>query len=349
MKSALTLLFVVACAQPSDPNAPRTFTFGPFDVQPAQELTDLCIAATLDNDEPMYINSVEMNGGVGIHHSNWFWVPDNLAFNFPDGAWNCSDGGGVGHPFTQEAAGFFGGVLFAQSTQAANEIQAFPTGAAIRVPPHSRVLATIHLLNLGDEPLSIPLSLTLTPIAERDVAKTLLGFVMMNESIALPPHQSSKFSVECDLAPQWQILYDQGRVASPTIDLKLYHALSHYHSLGTGLTFEAVRDSDGVGEMIWQTSKLTTGDKLGGMLDPPFDLSGRSKVRFSCSFDNPRDTTVTWGNGDGEMCILFGFSDSGFVWTSGVVTGGNPGTPVDVNGVTEFTADRCSVLVVEGQ
>jgi len=351
MKGALTsLLLVAACgAEPVDPTAARTFEFGPFAMQPGEELTDLCVAATLDNDEPMYINAVEMNGALGIHHSNWFWVPDNLAFNFPDGAWNCSDGGGVGHPFTQEAAGFFGGVLFAQSTQATHEVQAFPTGAAIRVPPHSRVIATVHLLNLGDDSLTVPLSLTLRPIAEQDAEKVLVGFVMMNESIALPPLKASKFTVECDLAPQWKMLYDQGRVASETIDIKLYHALSHYHSLGTGLTFEALRDGDGGGEMVWETNTRIGGDKLGGMLDPPFDLAGHSKLRFSCSFDNTRDTTVTWGNGDGEMCIMFGFSDSPYVWSAGVVTGGNPGPSAEVNGVTEFTATGCTVLAVEAK
>ena len=349
-RAVWTVLLVAACgAEPIDPTAARTFEFGPFELQPTEELTDLCVAATLDNDEPIYVNAVEMNGGIGIHHSNWFWVPDNQAFNFPDGAWDCKDGGGVGRPFTQEAAGFFGGVLFAQSTQATNERQAFPAGAAVRVPPHSRIIATIHLLNLGDETRRVPLSLTINPIAERDVEKLLVGFVMMNLSIALPPQKSSKFTVECDLAERWQALYAQGFVASETIDFKLYHALSHYHSLGTGLQFEALRDGDGGGDMVWETSPRLTGDKLGGMLDPPFDLRGHSKLRFSCSYDNPHDRTVTWGNGDGEMCILFGFSDAKHVWSAGMVSSDSPGSSVENQGVTEFTTTGCTVLAVEAK
>ena len=87
----------------------------------------------------------------------------------------------------------------------------------------------------------------------------------------------------------------------------------------------------------------------GRFYQPVFDLTGHSKLRFGCSFDNPRDTTVTWGNGDGEMCIMFGFSDSKYVWSAGVVGAGNAGPSMDVNGTTVFTATGCTVLSVEAK
>ena len=47
----------------------------------------------------------------------------------------------------------------------------FPTGVAIVIPPHSRIVAGTHLLNPGDEMRSTSRSsLKITPIAERDDA-----------------------------------------------------------------------------------------------------------------------------------------------------------------------------------
>jgi hypothetical protein len=84
------------------------------------------------------------------------------------------------------------------------------------------------------------------------------------------------------------------------------------------------------------------------MLDPPFDMKGHSKIRFSCTFDNPRDATVHWGNGDQEMCIVFAYSDSNMVWSSGVVSPGDPGAAVTTGGIIDFTAPACTVLTIDG-
>jgi hypothetical protein len=341
----LACVAAAACGA-SDPDAQKTFTFGPFTLAPGDELADLCVAVTLHNTEPIYVNSAELAGAPGIHHSNWFWVPDTGAFNFPEGAFTCSDGGGVGHPFDQATAAAFGGVLFAQSTQATHELQAFPPGAAIRIPPRARIIATLHLVNATDAPLEVPLALTLAPLAERDVTTLMVGFAIENESLALPPHARSRFTVECDLTATWASLYARGQVASDHIDFKLYHALAHYHARGTALTFEAIRD-DGTVDTVWSTANRI-GDEMGGVLDPPFDLTGHAKLRMGCTFDNPGDATIRWGNADGEMCIAFAFSDSNLVWSAGVLAaGGDPGPSVDDSGVMSYTAPGCQIVTAD--
>ena len=89
------------------------------------------------------------HGGPGFHHSNWLFVPaSNPAtgvigpFDGPDGTFTCADRG-----FDQAVAALKGGVLFAQSTQAQHDVQKFPAGAVIQIPAHSKIVATIHLLN----------------------------------------------------------------------------------------------------------------------------------------------------------------------------------------------------------
>jgi hypothetical protein len=110
------------------------------------------------------------------------------------------------------------------------------------------------------------------------------------------------------------------------------------------MTLEALRDSDGGSEMMFDTSSRI-GDGLAAVLDPPFSMVGHSKIRFSCEFDNPRDTTVGWGVGDQEMCIVFAFTDSPMVWSGGVPYVEDPGPGVDNNGVIEFNHGCVSVAV----
>ncbi|HET9993067.1 MAG TPA: hypothetical protein VFQ65_31245, partial [Kofleriaceae bacterium] len=241
------VLVIAACGTDPDPNL--TLSFGPFDLAPNQERTDLCVSTTLHNDQPIYVNSVELSASLGVHHSNWFWVPDHQ-FDGPDGTWTCGD-----RNFDTAAAALFGGVLFAQSTQATHEVQAFPPGAAIKIAPHARIVGNIHILNTTDATLKIPLGLTVHPIAQADATTILAGFAVENMSIALPAMQTSRFTVDCDLSKTWNNLYQAGEVASDHIDFKIYHALPHYHALGTAMTFEAIRDSDGGSDMIWSTTQ----------------------------------------------------------------------------------------------
>jgi hypothetical protein len=340
---ALAALVLASCGTDADSTPDVTLRFGPWVQAKGSEDPDLCVAATLHNNKPLFINSVSMAAAPGLHHSNWMWVPDNDAFDFPEGSFKCSQGDGT-HPFDQQIAGVFGGVLFAQSTQATSEVQQFPTGAVIEIPPHSRVVADVHLVNSGDEDITVPLTLTLHPIPEREVTELMAAMTMQNFAIALPPMQRSSFVVECDLTPRWQDLYSRGFVASPVPDFKIYHALAHYHQLGTGLTMEAIRDSDGGSDVIWTTEGLI-GDELGGMLAPEFDMTGHSKLRLTCNYDNTNNTTVYWGNAKAEMCVGFAYTDSTYKWTAGIdSTGESPGSPVDQNGVAVFDAPSCLVI-----
>jgi hypothetical protein len=340
-KAELLLLggFLVACG--TDNPAPNyTYNFGPFDLPANHEDTDLCVAVTLHNTEPIFVNAIDMVGATGIHHSNWVWVPaGNATFaGFPEGQFACSKGDGQGHPYDQEAAAFFGGVLFAQSTQATSDTQEFPPGAAIRIPANARIVASIHLVNASDNPETVPLSLTLHPIAQQEVTTLLNALAIENLAIALPPHEMSRFTVECDMSKNpgqipWQFNF--------------YHALAHYHKLGVGLTLDAIRDSDGGADTIWSTEQHI-GDELGGMLSPAFAMAGHSKIRLSCTFDNTTDNVITWGNAGGEMCIAFAYTDSPYVWTAGLVSeSDNPGTGMIVNGIDEFTAPACSAVVAK--
>jgi len=328
VRSVLTLALLASCSGGGgSAPAPQTFTFGPYHLQPAQEITDQCVSATLDNEDTLAINAVELMTATGFHHSNWFFVPESF-YGGPDGTWPCSD-----RQFDQANAATAGGVLFAQSTQSPHEVQAFPPGVAIMIPPHSKIVATTHLLDAGDSALDVPLAITLTPIA--DVKTKLAALSFENESIQIPPHRTSKFTIECDIGS-----HSRDVLGTPP-DFNIYYALAHYHTLGTELSLEAVR-ADGTATTVYDTMHRV-GDTLGGGITPAFSMSGYEQLRFSCTYDNPRDTTVGWGVGDQEMCVLLAFTDSELVWAGGAISVDGAGSGSDTGTEIDYT-HACSLI-----
>lgn len=332
------LLLSSACASdsgtgtPVDPTAQQNFDFGPFSLAPGEEVNKTCVQISLHNEETIYVNSVELTTGPGFHHSNWFFVPETT-FAGEDGPWNCDD-----RNFNEPAAAVFGGVLFAQSTQAPHEIQQFPSGVALKIPPRSKIVSQIHLLNPTDNPLTVTPTIGITPILESTVATLLAGISFEDQALGLPPHKRSRFSTECDIGPKHQAIF--GRAP----DFKIYYALAHYHELGTKLTVEAIKPT-GESAMIYSTEH-NVGDVLGGPIDPLFSMSGYTKIRMSCEFDNPRDQTVRWGVGDQEMCVFLAFSDSTYQWGGGVLEQDPPGNPM-VDGDMMTFSNNCSVYAID--
>ncbi len=322
---------IAGCSGDDDPLAARTYSIGAIDIPGGTEDASKCVQFTLHNDQPIYVNQVELTTGPGFHHSNWLHVPEHV-FPGPDGVFTCDD-----RSYDQVSAGILGGVFFAQSTQAAHETQQFPDGVALKVPAHSKIVANIHLLNSGDEDLHLSPTMTITPIAEAE-ARTLMASVTFEyHPLGLPPNKQSRFAVECDLGERPEQL-----AAKP--DFNLYYALAHYHEWGTELTIEALKPT-GEAATIYST-KNSVGDVLGGMIDPPFSMAGYTKLRLTCGYYNNTAQTLYYGNGKGEMCIFNAFSDAPFTWAGGALDTGVPGDGTDVGGVMTYTSP-CQVYAID--
>ncbi len=323
-------MLVAGCSDSA--GGPQSFTWGPYMLAPGQEILEQCVQVTLHNDQALWVSSVEMSAGAGFHHSNWFVVPEHV-YAGPDGTFPCSE-----RDYNEAIAGTLGSVLFAQSTQATHEVQAFGEGAAIKVPAHWKIIAGTHLLNASDQPLEVPLSLTITTIPEADVTTKLAAMSWDNRALGLPPHRASRFTIECDLQPAHQRLFG----TDP--DFSIHYALAHYHKNGTGLRLEAVRP-DGTSTVVYETSHRI-GDQLGGKIEPPFAMTGYTKLRVACSYDNTTDATISWGLGDGEMCTFLAFTDSPYAWGGGALDISPPGTGVDSGTIVDFT-HGCDVIPVD--
>src|SRR5215813_1287935 len=152
MKYLAVFLFLASCGDDAaSPSLTYQHDFGTQTLAAGQEHNALCQSWTLGNATDLWVNAVTLDTGGGYHHSNWFFVHDNV-FDGPDGAWECDSRG-----FNEVAAAISGGVLYAQSTQVRHEVQQFPPGVAVMVPAHSRIVGSTHLLNASPMPVTTDL------------------------------------------------------------------------------------------------------------------------------------------------------------------------------------------------
>lgn len=274
---------------------PLEHTFAEFTVQAGEEIKGLCQSVTLHNETELWVNAVELRQDSSSHHSNWTFVPQDK-FDGPDGVWNCWE-----RDYNQVSAALAGGVIYAQSTQTEREVQKFPEGVAVRIPPYSRIIGDVHLLNTSASPITGALSLTLYHIPEKEVAHKLAPFHLDYHGLDIPPHAKSRFYGECALENAFA-------AAGSTLDQKVYYILPHTHAMAKRFFLEILggpRD----GETILELSAYN-GEAHGRVYEEPIDMTGAEGYRFGCEYDNPRDEAVGWGFGDQEMCELLGFAES---------------------------------------
>ena len=295
-------------------------------IAPASESTDLCASWRLDNDQPLYVNQVEMQTGGGWHHSNWFFVPEGT-FSQDDGVWRCAG------DFDGVKAALYGGVLFAQSTQATAETQAFQPGAALEVPAHSVVVGELHIINVGDSELETGITLGLTGLPEEEVETRLRPLAFDFHQLAIPAQQRSRFEASCDMEEAY----------GGPIDLAIHYVLPHYHRFGVGMDIEKMGGARD-GEPIYGIES-GIGEPLGRSMAPPVSLAEARGIRFACEFDNTTPDTIYFGNNrDSEMCIMLAFTDSNVVWGGGVLEG-SPRLRGVEDGVAVYDGD-CSVVAL---
>jgi hypothetical protein len=270
--------------------------FAPTTLKPGEERTSQCYTYKLGNPTDLLINTVELVNDGGFHHSNWFFVPEK-AFDTEESTVRCHDIG-----FTELGAALQGGVLFAQSTQSRTEAQRFPPGAILRVPAHSRIITSAHLLNPGAKELSTGMRLTLHTLPESQKKVELVPFRLSYTDLHIPAMKRSEFTGECELKKESEILLEK------PFYMKLYYVLPHFHAWGDMFKLELV-GGPSAGSVLYEL-RDGIGEAHGQTYDPPLDISAAAGLRFTCGYSNTTNKEIRWGNGNGEMCVMLGFADS---------------------------------------
>jgi hypothetical protein len=332
VKTALLLIAIsTGCAaDPCDPNKQScTYdkTVSTFTVAAGHEDEDTCQSWTLENPTELWVSSITQHNDGAYHHANWFIVPDTT-FVLPDGAWSCAS-----QDFMEVQAALLGGYLFAQSTQSRDETQTLPNGAAIRIPPHSRLIGASHLLNTGDADVKTSLHLTLRTIPPAQVQAKLAPGRIQYHDLHIDPSAQSSFTTECDIAAQYPS-------SIGAFHYNLYFTLAHYHGLGMFSELQVLGGPHD-GQVIMHHDG---GGNFGTAIDPPIDLValGARGLRFTCAYNNPRPTGVGWGIGDQEMCVVALQAETDIGWDGEVNDGTGAKQGVAADGTVQYTGP-CSV------
>ncbi len=296
----LALLSFVSCGEGSDG---VSHEFPAIEIRSGAEISEMCQSWTLDNDEPLFVTAVRATNGGSWHHSNWTFVPERM-FEGPDGTWPCSE-----RDYHESAAAISGGVLFAQSTQAASEEQRFPEGAALVIPPRSKIVGNVHLLNITPDDVQSSIRFTLETVAEENVEIPMQLMRLNIGDLNIAARSETEHSMNCNVAET---------TGAEAMDFRFYYVLPHYHELGIRFRLEALGGPDGP-ITVYETGGAI-GDALGGTLDPPVDVTGATHLRMTCGWDNPRDESVGFGIGDQEMCVMLAFTDSDWKLDGGDVS-----------------------------
>jgi len=271
----------------------------PFELEGSEE-TMSCYSWTVDNDVPLYVDAVTFQNEGSFHHSNWFVVPEDV-YPGDDGFWPCAE-----RDFNDVSAALSGTVLFAQSTQARLETMDFADGAVIRIPPRSKIVAGIHLLNLGPDARETAGWMSLDILHPGLVDTVLSPMLFTYRDLNIPPHSVSAFKAACQ-APNGQ-------------PLEVHYVLPHYHRTGIEAQLSLYADGDMEPTLVLDHQGFS-GSSMGQTFDPPLVFDSFRAAEFSCTYDNPHDETLTWGIGINEMCVLLAFVKNRDVAVSGVEPG----------------------------
>ncbi|HEX7699880.1 MAG TPA: hypothetical protein VF403_04135 [Kofleriaceae bacterium] len=278
-------------------------------VPAGHEDENTCQAWTLNNPTEMWVHEITQSNGGAYHHANWFFVPDDQ-FKAPDGYWPCSDQG-----FDELVAALEGGYLFALSTQSQNEMQTLPDGAAIRIPPYSRIIGASHLLNASDSPITTTMSLAISTVPLEQVTAKLAPARIQYQDLHIDPAAKSSFTTECDIRSAYATVH-----GTAPMQYQLYYTLSHYHVLGSYQQLE-VMGGPHDGDVIMRHEGF--GNNAGTAITPFVDLAALNAtgLRMTCGYDNPRSAEVGWGIGDQEMCVIALQAVTDIGWEGDVTSG----------------------------
>ena len=317
-----------AAAGSQERQATWAHDFPALDIEAGGESDEWCQQWSPGHEETLFVNWIRMRSGRAYHHMNFFYVPESM-LEGPDGTFRCEDRG-----YNLQLAAMAGGVFFAQSTQADDDLQDFGPGSVIPIPPGYKIVGNQHMLNSSSSDLTTHVRFELGTIPEEDVRARMTGITLSYGALQLPPRSKTEFTVDCDFDARHR--ESLGR----PLDFSFHYMLPHYHELGRRLRVELLGGTRD-GEVLVETTALN-GESVGVTADPPASLLGATGLRLTCAFENARDEHVSWGIDGGEMCILFAYTDSPLLWASDVER--ETSTVVEtVDGVARSTGD-CKLI-----
>jgi hypothetical protein len=179
-------------------------------------------------------------------------------------------------------------VLFANSTQVLGETLTFPEGVGFKVDTARDIVTSIHFLNTSTEPLRVEVAYDFFTMPEEALKSEAAPFVLQVNDFLIPPHTTQSIGSTC-----------------PVFGGKVAAMMPHTHKLLESFKVDMIHQ-DGSVEPVYEKGAFDTESDI-KLFDPPLETSTLDQMRYECVFNNTTDHDVTYGLGENEMCILFGY------------------------------------------
>lgn len=256
----------------------------PITLEPGQEIST-CISWPYPKIGNTLVYSARVYATPGLHHSNVIAKPINEELG-PNPYPECNPG--ADDPFVDLPA-VIPDVLFASSTQVTGrEELVLPPGLAFRVDPTREISTNYHLLNPGSETQRIEVAYDFFTMPDELLENEVVSFAMQVNDFLVPPHTTQEVGTECRVFG--------GNVVS---------IMPHFHQFSERFTTEIV-PYEGEAKSVYEDEGFDTESDI-VTYDPPLQLGDFDSFRFSCKFNNTTDHDITFGLGENEMCVLFGY------------------------------------------
>ncbi len=269
---------------PDPPKSGFRIIAPPRELAPGEEIST-CLSWPYPTFKNHIIYAARLYTTPGLHHSNLIAKPVS-----PDTGPNpyptCHPGSS--DPFADVGLGI-PDVLFANSTQiTGEETLAFPPGLGFRVDPSREMVTDYHLLNTSSEPIRAEVAYDFFTMPEELLTDEVAPFTLSVDDFAVPPHSTGDVGTSCAVFG--------GNVVE---------MMPHTHKLRKSFTVDFV-DTEGQATPFESWGAFDSKSEI-RVYDTPVSIDGVSEIAFSCRFENPYDKTISYGIGDNEMCILFGY------------------------------------------
>jgi hypothetical protein len=175
----------------------------------------------------------------------------------------------------------------------------FPKGVAYAMPAAQMVRVELHFLNASAAPLSVTGTVHVTDAVAGTVTDHANLMFYGNTRIVIPAQSMAT------VGPTFRKFAS----AAP----KIFGLTGHTHQRGTGVSIELAAAATGTATNVytntdWAEPPLT-------IFDPPLLPTAGQGFRYTCTYNNPTNAPVTFGEGvNQEMCFLWAYyyPDMGF-------------------------------------
>jgi len=253
---------------------------GDWTMSPGKEVTK-CTLKRLDNVDPIFVSGLKTKLASGSHHLIVYKSEETEEKPEP---FNCV-------PFTE---GLIGGTFPLIISQMPEEHLEFPNGIAMKLEPNQMIRIEAHFLNYFPEDITAHADVTFETIKEEDVvAEANMLF-----------YGTPDFSVKANAVTQteWNRL-------SQWENTNVFALTGHTHELGTNVEVYKTSEKEDDGDEIYPLGETFNWAEAPVIqYDPPLSFKKGDGFRYRCTWDNPTNKNVAFGeSANAEMCFFWAY------------------------------------------